>query len=58
MASTPNFLYANQGYGSFLSDDVIAGVSPLPYENGCLTVPDQPGIGVELDETLPKIGDS
>ena len=49
MASTPNFLHANQGYGSFLSDDVIAGASPLPYENGCLTVPDQPGIGVDLD---------
>jgi L-alanine-DL-glutamate epimerase-like enolase superfamily enzyme len=49
MASTPNFLYANQGYGSFLADDVVAGASPLPYENGCLTLPDQPGIGVELD---------
>jgi len=49
MASTPNFLYANQGYGSFLADDVIAGASPLPYENGSLTVPDGPGIGVELD---------
>ena len=49
MASTPNFLHANQGYGSFLADDVIAGASPLPYENGCLAVPGQPGIGVELD---------
>jgi L-alanine-DL-glutamate epimerase-like enolase superfamily enzyme len=49
MAATPNFLHANQGYGSFLADDVIAGASPLPYRNGCLTVPDQPGIGVELD---------
>jgi L-alanine-DL-glutamate epimerase-like enolase superfamily enzyme len=49
MASTPNFVHANQGYGSFLSDDVIAGASPLPYRNGCLSVPEQPGIGVELD---------
>jgi L-alanine-DL-glutamate epimerase-like enolase superfamily enzyme len=49
MASTPNFIYANQGYGSFLSDDVIAGASPLPYRNGCLAVPEGPGIGVELD---------
>lgn len=49
MASTPNFLYANQGYGSFLADDVIAGPGPLPYRNGCLAVPDQPGIGVDLD---------
>ena len=49
MASTPNFLYANQGYGSFLSDDVIAGTGPLPYVNGCLSVPDSPGIGIDLD---------
>jgi L-alanine-DL-glutamate epimerase-like enolase superfamily enzyme len=49
MASTPNFVYANQGYGSFLADDVVAGASPLPYRDGCLSVPDQPGIGVELD---------
>lgn len=49
MASTPNFIYANQGYGSFLSDDVIKGDGPLPYENGCLGVPEGPGIGVELD---------
>jgi L-alanine-DL-glutamate epimerase-like enolase superfamily enzyme len=50
MASTPNFVYANQGYGSFLADDVVAGASPLPYANGCLEVPDKPGIGVELDK--------
>jgi L-alanine-DL-glutamate epimerase-like enolase superfamily enzyme len=49
MASTPNFLYANQSYASFLTDDVIAGASPLPYRDGCLEVPQQPGIGVELD---------
>lgn len=49
MASTPNFLYANQGYGSFLSDDIVAGASPLPYKNGCLAVPEKPGLGVELD---------
>jgi len=49
MASTPNFLYANQGYGSLLSDDIVAGAGPLTYRDGCLTVPDQPGIGVELD---------
>lgn len=50
MASTPNFIHANQGYGSFLSDDVVQGAGPLPYENGCLTVPQGPGIGVELDD--------
>jgi L-alanine-DL-glutamate epimerase-like enolase superfamily enzyme len=49
MASTPNFVYANQSYASFLADDVVAGPSPLPYVDGCLEVPRQPGIGVELD---------
>ena len=58
MASTPNFLYANQGYGSFLSDDIIQGASPLPYKNGCLSVPEKPGIGVELDmERVNKYAD-
>lgn len=49
IASTPNFLYANQSYASFLTDDVIAHHSPLPYREGCLAVPQEPGIGVELD---------
>jgi L-alanine-DL-glutamate epimerase-like enolase superfamily enzyme len=49
MASTPNFLYANQGYGSFLEDDVVGAGGALPYENGCLRVPSAPGIGVELN---------
>ncbi|HUA03240.1 MAG TPA: mandelate racemase/muconate lactonizing enzyme family protein [Solirubrobacteraceae bacterium] len=49
LASTPNFIYANQGYGSFLEEDVIGDGGPLPYENGCLRVPDAPGIGVELN---------
>ncbi len=49
IASTPNFLHANQAYGSFLADDVLTGVDALPYENGHLAPPDGPGIGVELD---------
>jgi L-alanine-DL-glutamate epimerase-like enolase superfamily enzyme len=49
IAATPNFLYANQAYASFLADDVISGVDALPYEDGRLTVPTGPGIGVELD---------
>jgi L-alanine-DL-glutamate epimerase-like enolase superfamily enzyme len=49
MASTPNFIYANQGYAAFLEDDVVAPGGPLPYEGACLVVPDGPGIGVELD---------
>jgi L-alanine-DL-glutamate epimerase-like enolase superfamily enzyme len=49
LASIPNALYASQAYGSFLADDVVEGASPLPYRNGCLTVPDGPGLGVTLD---------
>ena len=49
MAATPNFLYANQGYASLLSDDIVLGASPLPYVDGCLELPTAPGIGVELD---------
>jgi L-alanine-DL-glutamate epimerase-like enolase superfamily enzyme len=49
MASTPNFLYANQSYASFLADDIVAGASPLPYADGHLEVPQGPGIGVDLD---------
>jgi len=49
IASTPNFLYANQGYASFLVDDIVCDASPLPYVEGCLEVPTAPGIGVELD---------
>ena len=49
IAATPNFLYANQGYASLLSDDIVVGASPLPYVDGCLELPTAPGIGVELD---------
>lgn len=48
IASTPNFLYANQSYAALLADDVIVG-GPPAYEDGCLAVPDATGIGVELD---------
>ena len=49
IASTPNFLHANQGYASFLTDDIVRDHSPLPYVDGHLDVPTAPGIGVELD---------
>lgn len=52
IASTPDFRCANQGYGALLTDDVVRGAfgGPLEhYEDGCLPVPDGPGLGVELD---------
>jgi muconate cycloisomerase len=33
--------------GVFYTDDVIA--EPFVYADGCLTVPDKPGLGIELD---------
>lgn len=33
--------------GHFYLDDIV--VEPFEYENGCLIVPDRPGLGVELD---------
>jgi len=38
--------------GVFYVDDVIT--EPFAYANGCLTVPDAPGLGVELDEDKMK----
>ena len=49
LASTPNFVYANQSYASFLADDIVEGAGPLPYVDGCLEVPQRPGIGVHVD---------
>lgn len=49
MASTSNFLCANQSYAALLTDDVLAGMDTLPYRNGCLAVPDGPGLGIALD---------
>ncbi len=48
IASTPNFLYANQSYAALLADDVVEG-GALRYEHGKLRVPDGPGLGVTLD---------
>jgi L-alanine-DL-glutamate epimerase-like enolase superfamily enzyme len=47
LAATPNVLHASQGYGSLLSDDVLA--EPLVYDHGRLTPPYGPGLGVTLD---------
>src|SRR5919197_539482 len=48
LASTPNFTYPSQSYASLLADDIVEG-GRLRYEDGALPVPEQPGIGVELD---------
>lgn len=47
LAATPNFRHADQGYVALLTDDVVTGLPP--YAEGHLTVPEGPGLGVELD---------
>jgi galactonate dehydratase/glucarate dehydratase len=48
IASTPNFIHANQSYASLLADDVVTA-GGLPCVDGKLPVPTGPGIGVCLD---------
>jgi muconate cycloisomerase len=33
--------------GVFYTDDIVT--EPFPYANGCLTIPNRPGLGVDLD---------
>ncbi len=48
IASTPNFILANQCMYDWFEDDYIQG-GKLPFERGRLRAPDGPGLGVELD---------
>lgn len=49
LATCPNATLANQTHYSLLDDDVIVG-GPPAFLDGGLTLPEAPGIGVELDE--------
>lgn len=48
IASTPNFIIANQCMYDWFDDDYIKG-GKLPFEKGRLRVPKASGLGVELD---------
>ncbi|NIQ40390.1 MAG: hypothetical protein GTN81_17665 [Proteobacteria bacterium] len=48
IASTPNFVLANQCMYDWFDDDYIKG-GKFPFEKGCLRVSEAPGLGVELD---------
>lgn len=48
MASCPNFSRANQTHFGVLTDDIVEG-GLEPFVDGCLRVPEKPGIGVTLD---------
>ena len=47
-AVLPNLTFAADAHYHHLTDDIIAG-GKMPYNNGCITVPSGPGLGVELD---------
>ena len=48
IASTPNFILANQCMYDWFAADIISG-GKLAFTGPCLTVPEEPGIGVSLD---------
>ena len=47
-ASTPSVMYPNQTQYEMIGDDIITG-GRLEFVDGCLQVPEKPGIGVEID---------
>ncbi|MFC5261444.1 enolase C-terminal domain-like protein [Kribbella qitaiheensis] len=47
-AVVPNLSFAADAHYHHLRDDIIAG-GKLPYLDGAIAVPDEPGLGVELD---------
>lgn len=53
IASCPNFLFANQTLYNYLNGDIIKG-GLMTFQDGCLKLPEQPGIGVELDQRKVK----
>jgi glucarate dehydratase len=47
-ATIPNLALAADAHYHQLTDDIIEG-GPMRYENGCIKVPDQPGLGIKLN---------
>lgn len=53
-ASTiPQMTFAGDAHYHYLTDDIIVG-GLMKYQNGCISVPSGPGLGVELDEDKMK----
>ncbi len=48
-ATIPEMHVAGDAHYHYLTDDIIEG-GLMKYEDGCITVPDGPGLGVTLDE--------
>lgn len=49
IASCVNFTHANQTEYPNLTDDIISG-GPWQLRDGCLSLPEDPGIGIEIDQ--------
>lgn len=47
-AALPNLSFAADSHYHHLADDVLKG-GKFRYENGCIRVPEGPGLGIELD---------
>ncbi|WEJ56741.1 enolase C-terminal domain-like protein [Devosia sp. FJ2-5-3] len=47
-ASLPNLNFAADAHYHHLTDDILVG-GKLKYENGCIRVPEGPGLGIEVD---------
>jgi len=47
-AAMPTLRYAPDSHHPWMADDVVA--DPLAFEDGHVAVPDDPGLGVEIDE--------
>ncbi len=52
-ASTPEISYSIDGHYHHIVDDIIKG-GKHQYQNGCIKVPDGPGLGVEVDKEKAK----
>lgn len=48
VATCPNYLLANQTHLPIMEDDLLS--DPLKFQDGSLSVPEGPGLGVSLDE--------
>lgn len=48
VASSPSFIYPNDTYYYYMADDIIT--EPFEMKNGVISVPNGPGLGIELDE--------
>lgn len=48
-SAIPQMTFAGDAHYHYLEDDIIVG-GLMKYEDGCIKVPTDPGLGVELDE--------